>query len=72
MRDERVVRWTRGGWPETIRPELQVRALIYSQLWQRDDPITQLPPGVTSEKSYTVTTGIEQYRARANCLNPSA
>jgi hypothetical protein len=45
-------------------PEHEVRQLIYSQLWRRDDPIVQLPPGTTQETTYTVTTGIEQSRTR--------
>jgi hypothetical protein len=44
--------------------EREPRQLVYSQRWRRDDPIVQLPPGVTSEKSYTVTTGIEHSRTR--------
>ena len=44
--------------------ESEVRMLIYSQLWRRDDPIVQLPPGTTQEKTYTVTTGIERSHTR--------
>jgi hypothetical protein len=43
--------------------EREQRQLLYSQRWRRDDPVVQLPPGVKSEKSYTVTTGIEQSRS---------
>jgi hypothetical protein len=45
-------------------PERAVRQLTYSQLWRRDDPIVQLPPGTAQERTYTVTTGIEQSRTR--------
>ena len=54
----------RNGSKRGPEHEPEVRMLIYSQLWQRDDPIVQLPPGAAQEKSYTVTTGIEQAHTR--------
>jgi len=42
----------------------EVRQVVYSQAWGRDDPIVQLPPGATHEQSYSVTFGISETQTR--------
>lgn len=42
----------------------ETREVVYSQSWQRDDPIVQLPPGVTHEQSYSVTCGVSETQTR--------
>jgi hypothetical protein len=47
----------------TTAAEPEHRKLVYSQRWHRDDPIVQLPPGAATEKSYTVTIGVDEVHA---------
>jgi hypothetical protein len=42
----------------------ETREVVYSQAWQRDDPIVQLPPGATHEQSYSMTCGISETQTR--------
>jgi hypothetical protein len=42
----------------------EVREVVYSQAWERDDPIVQLPPGATHEQSYSLTCGISETQTR--------
>jgi hypothetical protein len=42
----------------------ELREVVYSQAWQRDDPIVQLPPGVSHEQSYSMTCGISETQTR--------
>lgn len=42
----------------------EVREVVYSQVWRRDDPIVQLPPGATHEQSYSMTYGISETQTR--------
>jgi hypothetical protein len=42
----------------------EVRQVVYSQVWRRDDPVVQLPPGVTHEQSYSMTCGISETQTR--------
>lgn len=42
----------------------EVREVVYSQAWGRDDPIVQLPPGATHEQSYSMTYGISETQTR--------
>ena len=42
----------------------EVRQVVYSQAWGRDDPIVQLPPGATHEQSYSMTFGITETQTR--------
>jgi hypothetical protein len=36
------------------------RLLIYTKNWEREDPVVQLPPGVSMEKSFTQTVGLSK------------
>ena len=40
--------------------ESEIRKLVYSQQWVRDDPIIQLPPGTAQEKQFSIAGGITQ------------
>lgn len=40
--------------------ESEIRKLVYSQQWARDDPIIQLPPGTSQQKQFTLTSGIAE------------
>lgn len=42
----------------------ETREVVYSQAWQRDDPVVQLPPGATHEQSYSMTCGISETQTR--------
>jgi hypothetical protein len=42
----------------------EVRQVVYTQSWGRDDPIVQLPPGATREQSYSMTFGISETQTR--------
>jgi hypothetical protein len=42
----------------------EMREVVYSQSWERDDPIVQLPPGATHEQSYSMTCGISETQTR--------
>jgi hypothetical protein len=42
----------------------QLRRFTYSQRWVRDDPIVQIPPGVTIEHAASRTVGISETHAR--------
>lgn len=42
----------------------EVREVVYSQAWGRDDPIVQLPPGATHEQSFSMTCGISETKTR--------
>ena len=42
----------------------EMREVVYSQAWERDDPIVQLPPGTTHEQSYSMTCGISETQTR--------
>lgn len=42
----------------------EMREVVYSQAWERDDPIVQLPPGATHEQSYSMTCGISETQTR--------
>ena len=42
----------------------QVREIVYSQAWGRDDPIVQLPPGAAHEHGYSMTWGISETQTR--------
>lgn len=42
----------------------EVREVVYSQAWRRDDPIVQLPPGATYEQSYSTTYGLSETQSR--------
>jgi hypothetical protein len=42
----------------------EMREVVYSPAWQRDDPIVQLPPGATHEQSYSMTCGISETQTR--------
>lgn len=42
----------------------EIRQVVYSQTWGRDDPIVQLPPGATHEQSYSMTFGITETQTR--------
>jgi hypothetical protein len=46
---------TLSGWTTTA---------IYSQLWERDDPVTQLPPGASTEVSVALKLGLTEERAQ--------
>jgi hypothetical protein len=42
----------------------EFRRLVYSQRWRRDDPVMQLPPGVSQERQFSVKTGISETHSR--------
>jgi hypothetical protein len=42
----------------------ELREIVYSQAWGRDDPIVQLPPGAAHEHSYSMTFGISETQSR--------
>jgi hypothetical protein len=42
----------------------ELREVVYSQSWGRDDPVVQLPPGATHEQSYSITSGISETQTR--------
>jgi len=42
----------------------EVREIVYSQAWGRDDPIVQLPPGASHEQSYSMMCGISETQTR--------
>jgi hypothetical protein len=55
---------TSGGWSLHLpfrtenQPLHELRRLVYSARWQREDPVVQLPPGSTHEMTHSVTTGL--------------
>jgi len=40
------------------QPLHELRRLVYTARWQREDPVIQLPPGSTHEMTHSVTTGL--------------
>src|SRR4051794_24095880 len=46
------------------RKALEERQLVHSQMWRRDDPVVQLPPGASEERTVSLTVGIERSRTR--------
>jgi hypothetical protein len=55
-RKRAATRWARLA--QGSDTESEIRTLVYSQQWVRDDPIIQLPPGTSQEKQFTVTSGM--------------
>jgi len=39
-------------------PRKELRRLVYAARWEREDPVTQLPPDVSYEKAHILTTGL--------------
>jgi len=49
----------RAGWtPSPVPARSEVREVVHTQRWRREDPIVQLPPGASCEHSYTTECGI--------------
>ena len=44
--------------PDPLAARGELRRLVRSTRWRRNDPVTQLPPGATHEMTHSVTTGL--------------
>jgi hypothetical protein len=45
-------------------PLIDIRRLVYSQYWRREDPILQLPPGAEEKVSVSLMSGMTEMRSR--------
>jgi hypothetical protein len=45
-------------------PAIELRRVVYAARWQRQDPVTQLPPGSTLEVTHSVTAGLTVERSQ--------
>jgi hypothetical protein len=58
MKWETLYRQRAAGQERRRRKPDELREAVYSQAWQRADPIVQLPPGASHELAYTTTCGV--------------
>jgi hypothetical protein len=57
-----VQTWSSNG-GRVPRPS-ELRRVVHSERWRRQDPVIQLPPGATHEVTHSVTTGLTVERSK--------
>jgi hypothetical protein len=67
--------WLFRGQGEISFPDkFEIRRLVHAARWKREDPVIQLPPGATHERTHSITKGlsVEHSRKLAESLGMSA